>query len=106
MAAYTKQIRDAEDAVLDVIKQGEDFVVSTVSTWSERVGEMVPELEIPYADQIPDPIELSNLYFRFVGELVKTQQTYTADLLKALSPVTGKFIPAARPVRKTATKAA
>ncbi len=106
MAEYTKQVRDAEDAVLDAIKQGEDFVVSTVSTWSERVGEMLPELDIPFADQIPDPVELSNLYFRFVGELVKTQQTYTADLLKALSPMTGKFIPAARPVRKTATKAA
>ena len=106
MADYTKQIRDAEDAVLDAIKQGESYVVSTVSTWSDRVGEMLPELDIPFADQVPDPVELSNLYFRFFGELVKVQKDYSAELLKALSPVTGKFIPAARPVRKTATKAA
>jgi hypothetical protein len=106
MADYTKQIRDAEDAVLELIKQGEDYVVSTASTWSERIGGMLPELDLPFVDQIPDPVEMSNLYFRFFGELVKTQQSYTAELLKALSPVTGKFIPAARPVRKTATKAA
>jgi hypothetical protein len=106
MADYTKQIRDAEDAVLELIKRGEGYVVSTVSTWSERVGEMVPELDLPFTDQIPDPVEMSKLYFRFFGELLKTQQNYTAELLRALSPVTGKFIPAARPVRKTATKAA
>jgi hypothetical protein len=106
MADYTKQIRDAEDAVLELIKQGENYVVSTVSTWSEQVGEMLPELDIPFAHQIPDPVEMSNLYFRFFGELLKTEQNYTAELLKALSPVTGKFLPAARTVRKTATKAA
>ncbi|MFN2591152.1 MAG: hypothetical protein ABR518_10355 [Actinomycetota bacterium] len=107
MASYNSWMQETQDAVLDAIKQGEDFVIGTVATVSERVGEMLPELELPFADQIPDPIELSNQYFDFVGELVKQQKDYTAGLLAAVAPVTGKFIPAAklRP-RKSTTKAA
>jgi hypothetical protein len=107
MANYNSWMKETQDTVLDAIKQGESFVVGTVASVSERVGELLPELEIPFTDQIPDPIELSNQYFDFVGELVKTQKDYTAGLLEALAPVTGKFIPAAksRP-RKSTTKAA
>jgi hypothetical protein len=107
MANYNSWMKETQDTVLDAIKQGESFVVGTVASVSERVGELLPELEIPFTDQIPDPIELSNQYFDFVGELVKTQKDYTASLLEALAPVTGKFIPAtkSRP-RKSTTKAA
>jgi hypothetical protein len=107
MADYTGWMKDTQDTILSTIKQGEDYVIGTVATVSERVGELLPELEIPFADQVPDPIELSNQYFDFVGELVKLQKDYTAGLLEALAPVTGKFVPAAKPrPRKSTTKAA
>lgn len=107
MADYTSRMRETQDTVLDAIKQGENIVIGTIASVSERVGEMLPELEIPFTDQVPDPIELSNQYFDFLGELVKTQKDYAAGLLEALAPVTGKFIPAAKPrPRKSTTKAA
>jgi hypothetical protein len=107
MADYTGWMREAQDTVLDAIKQGENFVIGTVASASERVAELLPELELPFVDQVPDPIELSNQYFDFVGELVKTQKEYTAGLLEAIAPVTGKFVPAAKPrPRKTSAKSA
>jgi hypothetical protein len=107
MADYTGWMKETQDTILSTIKQGEDYVIGTVATVSERVGELLPELEIPFADQVPDPIELSNQYFDFVGELVKLQKDYTAGLFEALAPVTGKFVPAAKPrPRKSTTKAA
>ncbi len=104
MATYTENVTQLSDKLLDGIRQVDEFVVNKTSAITERVGGILPA-EIPGASTIrslPRPEELVKAYFDFVERLVKTQRTYSLDLVKAFEPITSKVW---KPVRK-ATQAA
>ncbi len=104
MATYTQSATRISDKVLDGIRQVDEFVVNKTSVVTERIGGVLPS-ELPGASTIrslPRPEELVKLYFDFIERLVKTQRTYSLDLVKAFEPITSKVW---KPVRK-ATQAA
>jgi hypothetical protein len=104
MATYTENVTQLSDKLLDGIRQVDEFVVNKTSAVTQRIGEKLPS-ELPGASTIrslPKPEELVKAYFDFVERLVKTQRTYSLDLVKAFEPITGKIW---KPVRK-ATQAA
>ena len=104
MATYTQNATQMKDRLLDGIRQVDEFVVNKTSTVTQKIGEVLPS-ELPGASTIrnlPRPEEFVKLYFDFLEQLVKTQRTYSLDLVKAFEPITGKIW---KPVRK-ATQAA
>ena len=104
MATYTQNVTQMKDRLLDGIRQVDEFVVNKTSTVTQKVGEALPS-ELPGASAIrnlPRPEEFVKLYFDFIEQLVKTQRTYSLDLVKAFEPITSKIW---KPVRK-ATQAA
>jgi hypothetical protein len=79
--------------MIDRIRQVDDMAVKAASTVSERVGGVLPK-ELPgasYLRTLPRPEEFVKAYFAFVERLVKTQRTYSLDLVKAFEPITGKI---------------
>ena len=104
MATYTQNVTQLSDRLIDGIRQVDEFVVNTASAATQKIGEKLPS-ELPGASTIrslPRPEELVKAYFDFVERLVKTQRTYSLDLVKAFEPITSKVW---KPVRK-ATQAA
>ena len=104
MATYTENVTQFSDKLLDGIRQVDEFVVNKTSAVTQRIGGMLPA-ELPGASTIrslPRPEEFVKAYFDFVERLVKTQRTYSLDLVKAFEPITSKVW---KPVRK-ATQAA
>lgn len=108
--SYAKMIDKAGDQAVSALKQADDAVVSVVSQASDFVGGMLPELGLPFPEQIPTARELVDTGFGLAEKVLKTQRTYLNELFKALEPITGKIVPdaLARKPRKAAasTKAA
>ena len=104
MATYTRSMTRFSDKLLDGVRQVDEVVVNATSAAAQKIGGLLPS-ELPGASTIrslPRPEELVKTYFDFVERLVKTQRTYSLDLVKAIEPITGKVW---KPVRK-ATQAA
>ena len=104
MPTYTENVTQFSDKLLDGIRQVDEFVVNKTSAVTQRIGGILPS-DLPGASTLrtlPRPEELVKTYFDFIERLVKTQRTYSLDLVKAFEPITSKVW---KPVRK-ATQAA
>jgi hypothetical protein len=95
----------AQDQVVAAIKQVQGVAISAVSQVSETIGNVLPELpRTALFDRLPDPAEVVTTSFQFAEQMLETQKAYTLELLRAISPVTGKIVPAAsrKPARRSA----
>ncbi len=104
MPTYTENVTQFSDKLLDGIRQVDEFVVNKTSAVTQRIGGIIPS-DLPGASTLrtlPRPEELVKSYFDFIERLVKTQRTYSLDLVRAFEPITSKVW---KPVRK-ATQAA
>jgi hypothetical protein len=102
MATYNQAVTRFNDRVIGLVEQADDIAVNAASTFSEKLGDILPD-RLPGADYIrslPKPEEYVRLYFDIVERLVKTQKTFSLNMAKALHPITGKIWPAQ--VRKAA----
>ena len=101
MATYTDSMTQLSDRVIDTVRKADELAVKAVSTTSETIGSILPDLSGTFIGQLPKPEEYVRLYFDFVERLVKTQRTYAMDIVRALHPVTEKIWHEAK-VRKAA----
>jgi hypothetical protein len=107
MTEYTKRIDQAGDQVLSTVKRAYGIGVDAVSTASEWAADFIPQVpEVPYADRIPSPRELTKVSFDFLTELTKLQRDYVNALLDAIEPVTKKVAPSFAKARPAAAKKA
>lgn len=104
MATYSENVAQLSDKLLDGIRQVDEFVVNKTSAATQRIGGILPS-PLPGAStlrNLPKPEEFVKSYFDFVERLVKTQRTYSLDLVKAFEPITNKVW---KPVRKASQAA-
>jgi hypothetical protein len=93
MAAYTQQVEKAGDRILDGIRQVDELIVKGVSTATQRIEGVLPE-DLPgarFLAKLPKPEQLVKVYFDFAERLVKTQRTYSQDVVKAMQPILGRI---------------
>lgn len=95
----------AQDALIDAVTQVQDVVVSAVGTVSDFVGGFIPELPTKrVSTYVPSPKEIVDQTFSFATRVLEQQKDYTANLLSALEPLTGKVIGNGKPKRKAPAK--
>lgn len=93
MATYTDTVNRYSDMLLDGIRRVDELAVNAAGTVAQRVGGWLPS-ELPGASAIrslPRPEEFVKTYFDFAERLVKTQRTYSLDMVKAFQPILGKI---------------
>jgi hypothetical protein len=101
MAKYSEYVSQAGDRVLELIGDAQGAVVKGVSTVSEFVGSVIPDLPtLPLSDAIPAPREVVDEGFGFAERALKQQKTYATDLVKAVEPITSKVIPNGKKAKK------
>ena len=107
MAKYTDLATKAGDRVLTLIGDAQGVVVSAVSSVSQAVGSVIPELpSLPLSENVPAPRELVDDYFSFAEKALKQQKIYAKDLAKAVEPISSKILPNGKKSVKAAPKAA
>jgi hypothetical protein len=92
MATYSQNVTRFNDRVVGAIEQVDDALVNAASTAGQWFGNVLPD-NIPgaeYLRNLPKPEEYVRLYFDFVEKLVKTQKSFSLNLVKAFQPITSK----------------
>ena len=77
-----------QDQVIDAIKKSQEATLKVISAWSESVAKVAPKLpdmpKLPLVDKLPKPEEISDKFFQFAQELLKTEHEFVQKLLDAL----------------------
>lgn len=103
MATYKETVDRFSDRLIYGIERVNGYAVATASAAGEVLGSVLPK-RLPgasYIRNLPRPEEYVKAYWEFVEKLVKSQRTYSLDMVKALAPITGKIWKPAN-VRKAA----
>lgn len=84
----TDEAKHVQDQILDAIKQSQNAVLEAVSTWSESVTKLVPNLpempKLPMSDVLPKPAQVSDQFFDLAQQLLASQQEFVEQLMAAL----------------------
>lgn len=108
-SSYLKMVDEAGDQALSALGKAQEAVVSAVSTASERIADVLPDLpKNPIADNVPTPRETTKTGFDLAEKFLGAAKDYSLELLKALEPLTTKTFWNNRKTKKAAasTKAA
>ena len=102
MATYSQNATKVNDRLIGAVEQIDDIALNAASGFGQWLGEILPE-EIPgsgYLRNLPEPKDYVKLYWDFVERFVKTQKSFSLNMVKAFQPITGKIWPTQ--VRKAA----
>ena len=102
MTVVLDKISDVQSTVVDTISSVKQPVVKGVTTVVDFVLDRLPEIPaVPYAGQIPTPVELVNNQYKFAKSLIDTNKDIALAVAKAVAPLTDQALD-----RKTARPAA
>jgi len=105
MSTITDNLSTTQDQILEAIEKIQEPVVEAVRTVAEAVEGVLPEdrPSVPFADSLPEPKELVELYFGFAQKLLDNQQDFVKAIFDAVSPL--RPVPA-KVAKSTTTKKA
>src|ERR1700675_4977064 len=93
---------NVQDQVLDAIKTSQDALLSAVKAVAENTAPLTAPLTdklpaAPFANQLPDGVDVVNTAFGFAQKLLANQQEFTTKLIEAYRPAksTTKSVPKA-----------
>ncbi|MGH2727382.1 MAG: hypothetical protein ACRDKS_10480 [Actinomycetota bacterium] len=108
-SSYLKMVDEAGDQAVSAIGKAQETVVSAVSTVSERIADVLPDLpKNPIAERVPTPRETTKTGFDLAEKFLGAAKDYSLEILKALEPLTTKTFWNSRKTKKASasTKAA
>jgi hypothetical protein len=98
---------NVQDQILDAIKAGQDAVLSAVGTLADSAAPITERLPAaPFADQLPNPVDVIDNYFRFAQKLLATQKDFSLKVVESYGPANAAPATAVKPAPKAAAKAA
>ena len=86
MSTITDKFTAGQDQILDAVDMIQGPVVDAVRTVAETVEGVLPEdrPNVPFADSLPEPKELVELYFGFSQKLLDQQHEFATAILDAV----------------------
>jgi hypothetical protein len=107
MATATETLVKVQDQILETLASIQKPLVDAVTKLADRAETVVPEVPaVPGADRLPTVDELIVNQFAFAEKILTQQKDFTAELIKAVKPVSSKLTSVdAKPKART-TKAA
>jgi hypothetical protein len=92
-------VTTVQDQLLDAVKAGQAKVLSAVDTLADSATPIIDKLPAaPFADRLPNPVDLIDNYFSFAQKLLANQKDFTLKLAESYNP--------AKPGPRAARKAA
>jgi len=99
MPTLVELTKQAQDQILDAVRQSQKASVEAVEIWAKSVEPFVasaPAVSIPpYASALPEPKELVASWFGFAQKLLDAQSTYWQKVIEAAEPAFPKVEKAA-----------
>lgn len=107
MATATETLVKVQDQILETLASIQKPVLDAVTKLADKAESVVPEVPaVPGTDRLPTVDELIVNQFAFAEKVLTQQKDFTAQLIKAVKPVSNKLASVdAKPKTRT-TKAA
>ena len=93
MPGYKQLAQEIGEQVTSALKPLQDLSIDVISTVASTVGEYVPALNVAPVS----PEEVTDANFGLAETFLESSKAYTARVLKALEPITGKFVESSKP---------
>lgn len=107
MATATDTLVKVQDQILETLASIQKPVLDAVTKLADRAGSVVPEVPaVPGADRLPTVDELIVNQFAFAEKVLTQQKDFTAELIKAVKPVSAKLTSVDSKPKPRSTKAA
>jgi len=99
MSTITDTLTQTQDQVLEAVEKIQEPVVDAVRTVVETVEGILPDNRptLPFADLVPEPKDIVELYFGFAQKVLDNQHEYAKAILDAVSPLLPAAPKAAKP---------
>lgn len=98
MPGYKQLTQEISEQVTSALKPLQDLSIDVVSSVAETIGEYVPAVQIAPVS----PEEMTDANFGLAEMFLANSKAYAARVLKALEPVTGKFVETPKPKKVAA----
>jgi hypothetical protein len=87
MSTITDKLTAGQDQILEAVDTIQGPVVDAVRAVAEQFEGILPENRpsVPFADSLPEPKELVELYFGFSHKLLDKQHDFATAVLEAVS---------------------
>ena len=111
MTVVLDKLTDVQTNVVETISLVKEPVVKSVTAVVDFVIELIPTIPtLPFAEQIPTPIEVVNNQYKFAKSVIDTNKDIALAVAKAAAPLTDPALDrrparpavAKKPVRKSA----
>jgi hypothetical protein len=93
MPGYKQLAQEISDQVSSAVKPLQDLSIDVVSSVAETVGQFIPSFAVA-------PVSLDDIAdanFGLAETILENTKAYTAGVLKALEPITGKLVETSKP---------
>lgn len=92
MATATETLVKVQDQILETLASIQKPVLDAVTKLADKAESVVPEVPaVPGADRLPTVDELIVNQFAFAEKVLTQQKDFTAELIKAVKPVSAKL---------------
>jgi hypothetical protein len=107
MATATDTLVKVQDQILETLASIQKPVLEAVTKLADKAESVVPEVpSVPGADRLPTVDELIVNQFAFAEKVLTLQKDFTAELIKAVKPVSSKLVSVETKPKARTTKAA
>jgi hypothetical protein len=98
--------QELQGEILKSVRKSQDAVVDAIQMWADAVQSIkppLPEVSIPFTDNLPKPSELVAGAYDFAEQLLAAQRKFAEDVLHATAPLFyGNTTPTAKKTGTTA----
>jgi hypothetical protein len=84
--------QDLQEEFLSATKKSQEIVLQAIKTWVEAaqaVTPKVPNVKLPFADQLPNPADLVSGGYDFAEKVLANQRHFAEEILE----LTAKLVP-------------
>jgi len=81
-----QQVLDMQAQTIDQMKAMQTQALEMNSRMAETIMGVMPEMPAPFAEYLPDPVEMTANYFDFMGEMRDANREFMQSWIAAWTP--------------------
>ena len=82
--------QQVQEEILKTVRSSQSAVIEAIQTWARTVQSItpaLPDMNVPFAEKLPQPQELIASAYDFAEQLLGSQRKFAEDVLKATAPM-------------------
>ena len=82
--------QQVQEEILKTVRSSQSAVIEAIQTWARTVQSItpaLPDMNVPFAEKLPQPQELIASAYDFAEQLLASQRKFAEEVLKATASI-------------------